>query len=65
MGKIKRIKVKSKKYRAVPGISPGTLTINEGALKSKIIAHSYNSANYIAEIISNIDELELHLTKNS
>lgn len=65
MGKIKRIKVKSKKYRAIPGMSPGTLTINEGALKSKIIAHSYDSANYLSEIISNIDELELHLTKNS
>jgi magnesium transporter len=65
MGKIKRIKVKHKKYRAIPGVSPDALTINEGALQSKIIVHSYDISSYVKETISNTDELELHLKKNA
>ena len=61
MSKIRRIRLKSKKYIPVAGISPGSIQLYEGALKPEITVYSYSKMEYHTQTIKNIKELEKHL----
>ena len=60
MSKIRRIRLKSKKYIPVPGNSPGAIQLFEGALIPKIWAHSYNADEYHSQVINSTEELDRH-----
>ena len=64
MAKIRRIHLKSKKYIPVPGVSPGSIQLYEGALKPKITAYSYSASEYHREDLASVDELDLHFNKH-
>ena len=53
MSKIRRIRLKTKKYIPVPGISPGSIQLYEDALKPQITVYSYNSDEFYSEKILN------------
>ncbi len=61
MSKIRRIRLKSKKYIPIAGISPGSIQLYEGALKPEITVYSYSKMEYHTQTIKNIKELEKHL----
>ncbi len=63
MAKIRRIHLKSKKYIPVPGISPGSVQLYEGALKPKITAYSYSASEYHCEDLTSVKDLDLHFSK--
>ena len=61
MSKIRRIRLKLKKYVPIAGISPGSIQLYEGALKPEITVYSYSREEYHTQTIKNIKELEKHL----
>lgn len=61
MAKIRRIRLKSKTYVPVPGVSPGAIQLYEGALKPKITAYSYSETVYHCETIDSLADLDKHL----
>jgi magnesium transporter len=63
MAKIRRIHLKSRKYIPVPGNSPGSIQLYEGALSPQIKAYSYNDSEYHCETLGSIGDLDLHLKK--
>jgi magnesium transporter len=63
MSKIRRIRLKSKKYIPVPGTSPGSIQLYEDALKPQITLYSYNSDDFFSEKINSLDELEIQIDK--
>jgi magnesium transporter len=63
MSKIRRIKLKTKKYIPIPGTSPGSIQLYEDALKPQITVYSYNLENCYQETINNIEELEINIEK--
>jgi magnesium transporter len=63
MSKIRRIRLKSKKYIPVPGTSPGSIQLYEDALKPQITVYSYNSDDFFSEKINSLDELEIQIDK--
>ncbi len=65
MAKIRRIRLKSKTYIPVPGVSPGSIQLYEGALKPRITAYSYSETVYHCETITSLDNLDKHLKKHS
>lgn len=64
MAKIRRIRLKKRKYIPVPGISPGSIQLYEGALKPKINFYSYNAHEFHQEEVKDKKELDLLLEKN-
>lgn len=65
MAKIRRIRLKYKKYQPIAGVSPGSIQLYEGALKPKITAYSYNAKEYYCENITSYKDLDLHFEKYS
>ncbi|WP_411273429.1 magnesium/cobalt transporter CorA [Daejeonella sp.] len=63
MAKIRRIQLKSKKYIPLPGISPGSIQLYEGALPSKITAFAYDNTEYQCEDLNSLDELDKYFKK--
>jgi magnesium transporter len=63
MSKIRRIRLKSKKYIPVPGTSPGSIQLYEDALKPQITLYSYNSDDFFSEKINSLDELEIQIDR--
>jgi magnesium transporter len=63
MAKIRRIKLKSRKYIPIPGSSPGSIQLFEGALKPKITVHSYDANEYHCQAVSSIEEIDKHFNK--
>jgi magnesium transporter len=61
MSKIRRIRLKTKKYIPVPGTSPGSIQLHEDALKPQITVYSYNSDEFYSEKINSLDELETQI----
>lgn len=61
MSKIRRIRLKTKKYIPVPGTSPGSIQLYEDALKPQITVYSYNSDEFYSEKINSLDELETQI----
>lgn len=64
MSKIRRIRLKTKKYIPVPGTSPGSIQLYEDALKPQITVYSYNSDEFYSEKVNSIDELEIQIEKH-
>lgn len=65
MAKIRRIRLKSKKYALLPGVSPGSVQLYEGALEPVITAYSYSASEFHSAAIKSYDELDSHLDKYS
>ena len=63
MSKIRRIRLKTRKYILVPGTSPGSIQLYEDALKPQITVYSYNSDEFYSEKINSLDELENQIEK--
>jgi len=63
MSKIRRIRLKTKKYIPVPGTSPGSIQLYEDALKPQITVYSYNSDEFYSEKVSSLNELEIQIEK--
>lgn len=63
MAKIRRIRLKHRKYIPIPGISPGSIQLYEGALKPKICLYSYNSEEFYAEEVKSIKDLDQLIDK--
>jgi len=63
MAKIRRIRLKSRKYAPVPGDSPGSVQIYEGAREPKINAYAYNGSELYCEPVSSAEELDRHFKK--
>lgn len=63
MAKIRRIHLKSKKYIPLPGISPGSIQLYEGALPSKITVYSYDDSKYQCEDLNSLEELDQYFKK--
>jgi magnesium transporter len=63
MSKIRRIRLKTRKYIPVPGTSPGSIQLYEDALKPQITVYSYNSDEFYSEKINSLDELEIQIEK--
>jgi magnesium transporter len=63
MSKIRRIRLKTRKYIPVPGTSPGSIQLYEDALKPQITVYSYNSEEFYSEEINSLDELEIQIEK--
>lgn len=61
MSKIRRIRLKTKKYIPVPGTRPGSIQLYEDALKPQITVYSYNSDEFYSEKINSLDELETQI----
>ena len=61
MSKIRRIRLKTKKYTPVPGTSPGSIQLYEDALKPQITVYSYNSDEFYSKKINSLDELETQI----
>ena len=61
MSKIRRIRLKTKKYIPVPGTSPGSIQLYEDALKPQITVYSYNSDEFYSKKINSLDELETQI----
>ena len=61
MSKIRRIRLKTKKYIPVPGISPGSIQLYEDALKPQITVYSYNSDEFYSEKINSLNDLETQI----
>ena len=65
MAKIRRIRLKSKKYEPLIGLSPGSVQFYKDTVKPIINLHIYNSGEYQSITINNIPELEDYLLKFS
>lgn len=63
MSKIRRIRLKARKYVPVPGTSPGSIQLYEDALKPQITVYSYNSDEFYSEKINSLDELDIQIEK--
>ena len=63
MSKIRRIRLKTKKYIPIPGTSPGSIQLYKDALKPQITVYSYNSDEFYSEKIDSLDELEIQIDK--
>ena len=61
MSKIRRIRLKTKKYIPVPGTSPGSIQLYEDALKPHITVYSYNLDEFYSKKINSLDELETQI----
>lgn len=61
MAKIRRIRLKPKKYIPIAGISPGSIQFYEGALKPEITVYSYSGEEFYTESIQSIADLDKHL----
>lgn len=61
MSKIRRIRLKTKKYIPVPGTSPGSIQWYEDALRPQITVYSYNSEKFYSQKINSLDELETQI----
>lgn len=64
MAKIRRIRLKTKKYIPVLGTSPGSIQLYEDALKPQITVYSYNLDEFYSEKINGLDELEIEIDKH-
>jgi magnesium transporter len=62
--KIKRITIKSKSRRSTPGASPGSLQIDNDALKPRIAVYSYSKDSYEKISINNYAELNAVLNRS-
>lgn len=65
MAKIRRIRLKSKKYEPVIGSSPGSVQLYKDALKPVINIHIYNNSDYQYFKLTTIDELNNKLSQIS
>lgn len=65
MAKIRRIRLKSKKYEPIIGSSPGSVQIYKDALKPAINIHIYNNFDYQYFKLTTIDELNNRLSQIS
>lgn len=63
MSKIRRIRLKTKKYIPIPGTSPGSIQLYKDALKPQITVYSYNSDEFHSQKIDSLDELEIQIDK--
>ena len=61
MSKIRRIRLKTKKYIPVQGTSPGSIQLYEDALKPHITVYSYNLDEFYSKKINSLDELETQI----
>ncbi len=64
MAKIRRIHLKSRKYIPLPGVSPGSVQLYEGALPPQITAYSYNESEYHCGTLKSITDLDAHFEKH-
>lgn len=65
MAKIRRIRLKPKKYEPVIGSSPGSVQLYKDALKPVINIHIYNNSDYQYFKLTTIDELNNKLSQIS
>lgn len=65
MAKIRRIRLKSKKYEPIIGSSPGSVQLYKDALKPAINIHIYNNFDYQYFKLTTIDELNNRLSQIS
>lgn len=63
MAKIKRIRLKKRKYIPIPGISPGSIQLYEGALKPIINFYAYKTEDFHHQEVKNTIELDDLLNK--
>ncbi len=63
MAKIRRIRLKTRKYIPVEGSSPGSIQLFADALKPEINVFSYNTNEYLTQRISSTNELDALLDK--
>lgn len=47
----------------MPGVSPGSIKLYEGALLPKITAYAYNASEYHCETLESVRDLDLHFEK--
>lgn len=64
MGKIRRLRLKTRRYHVETGRSPGAYQIKDSALKPRITVHSYSKDVYLSNEISNAVELDTHLNEH-
>lgn len=65
MAKIRRIRLKSKKYEPAIGLSPGSVQLYKDALKPAMNLHIYNAEEYQCIPVNHITELEIRLSQFS
>lgn len=65
MAKIRRIRLKSKKYEPIIGSSPGSVQLYQDALKPVINIHIYTNTDYQYFKLASIDELNNQLSQIS
>lgn len=65
MAKIRRIRLKSKKYEPAIGLSPGSVQLYKDALKPAMNLHIYNAEEYQCIPVNHITELETRLSQFS
>lgn len=65
MAKIRRIRLKSKKYEPIIGSSPGSVQLYKDVLKPAINIHIYNNFDYQYFKLTTIDELNNRLSQIS
>lgn len=63
MAKIRRIHLKARKYVPIPGVSPGSIQLYEGALAPKITVYAYNASEYHCENLDSVTDLDEHFKK--
>lgn len=61
MAKIKRIRLKSRKYIPVAGSSPGSIQLFEDANKPQITVHSYKGSEYVTKVVNTPEEIDQQL----
>jgi len=64
VGKIRRLRLKNRRYQVETGRSPGAYQVKENALKPRIFVHSYSKDVYLHVELSNSSELDAHLLQH-
>lgn len=65
MGKIKHLRIQTKKRHAAIVTSPGNYQIREGALEPNIIIHTYTPDDYSVTEVESFQTIDSHLNKYS
>lgn len=64
MAKIKRIRLKTRKYIPVVGSSPGSIQLYEDAIKPRITIYSYKGQEYHTQTVSTPEEIDQQLNQH-
>ena len=64
MAKIRRIRLKSRKFIPAVGSSPGSIQLFEDAIKPNITIYSYKGSDYHTQVVSTPDEIDQQLDQH-